>query len=101
MTGFVLLFCGIGFATPIVVALRTCVGHPWWVWVTGMVVGLAMGTLNVAIWRKIILICDHKSVSGEESKPDTIKVNLLFGVGLFGMVITVAMTSELMAILVG
>lgn len=101
MTGLVLLFCGIGIASPIVVVLRTCVGHPWWVWVIGMVVGLAMGTLNVAIWRKIILICDPKSVSGEESKPDTIKVNSLFLVGFFGMVISVAMTSELMAILAG
>ena len=62
---------------------------------------MAMGTLNVAIWRKIILICDPKSVSGEESKPDTIKVNSLFLVGFFGMVISVAMTSELMAILAG
>jgi hypothetical protein len=93
----------IAFISPIVMSLKTCVDHPWWVWVIGSIVGVGGGTLNVIIWRKLFLFFERKSISNAD--PDSESNSAISNIMILGMIawiiFSVAISSEIMQSLVG
>jgi hypothetical protein len=88
--------------SPIVMSLKACVEHPWWVWVIGTIVGVLVGTLNVVIWRHLFLAFERKLISRAESGD---KINLIISnlmvIGMIAWIIlSVAISSRIMHCLI-
>jgi len=97
MTLLGLLFV-IAAISPIVMSLKACVDHPWWVWFIGPIVGVVVGSLNVVIWRQLFLVLERKLISGANSgaKPNSIILNLMV-IGMIAWIIfSVAISSGIM-----
>jgi predicted transporter len=84
--------------SPIVMSLKACIEHPWWVWGIGTIVGVVIGFLNIMIWRMVFRVFEQRlnSRADSGSELNSISLNLIV-IGMIAWVVfSVAMSSEIM-----